>query len=57
MENFGIMTVNDFAKSIKKCVKTIYSLRSKGVIPAKCFKEIGKSLYVRVDVMKEWLNE
>ena len=57
MENFGIIPINDFAKSIKKCVKTLYTLRNNGQIPEKCFKKIGKSLYVRVEEMKEWLNQ
>lgn len=57
MENFGIISVNDFAKSIKKCVKTIYTWRRKGIIPEHCFKVMGKAVFVRVEEMKKWMNE
>lgn len=54
--NFNIMSIRDFAKSINKPKSTIYGWRRDKSIPEKCFKMVGKSIFVRVSEMTDFLN-
>lgn len=38
-------------------MKIIRTWRKRGVIPAKCFKVIGSTVFVRVKEMQEWLAQ
>lgn len=54
--SFNVMSIRDFAKSIKKPASTIYEWRRAKKIPENCFKLIGKSIFVRVSEMMDFLN-
>lgn len=53
---FNLITIEDFAKEINKPKSTVYSWKDKGNIPLNCFKQIGGSWFVKVEEMKEFLN-
>ena len=50
------MKVKAFAAELGVPVTTIYSWKQKGVIPPSCFTNIGKSIFIKIDEMKKWLD-
>ena len=54
---FGLMKVKAFATDLGVPVITVYSWKKKGVIPPSCFTTIGKSIFIKVDEMKKWLDK
>jgi hypothetical protein len=53
---FGLLTIKEFAKEMKKSESTIRTWRRRGVIPSDVFKDIGDSVYVRINKAQEWLD-
>ncbi|MCD7779644.1 MAG: helix-turn-helix domain-containing protein [Candidatus Gastranaerophilales bacterium] len=54
--NFGIMSLKEFAKSIGKPESTIRTWRRRAEIPDECFVEIGKSIFIKTEKFKNWLE-
>ena len=54
---FGLMKIKAFAEELGVPDSTIYSWRRKGDIPPSCFKNIGGSVFVKVEEMKKWLDK
>ena len=53
---FGLMKVKVFASELGVPESTVYSWRRRGDIPSSCFKNIGGSIFVRVNETKKWLE-
>lgn len=56
IQGFGTISIKDFARSIGKPASTVYSWKRNGDIPKKCFMQIGKCIFVRIEPMKQFLN-
>ncbi len=54
---FGLMKVKAFAAELGVPESTIYSWRRRGDIPSSCFKNIGGSIFVKIEQMKDWLDK
>lgn len=54
--NFNVMSIKDFAKAINKPASTIYEWRREKKIPEKCFKLIGKSIFVKISEIMDFFN-
>jgi predicted site-specific integrase-resolvase len=54
---FGLMKVKAFAADLGVPITTVYSWKQKGVVPSSCFINIGKSLFIKIDEMKKWLDK
>lgn len=52
--NFGVITIKQFAKEIGKPESTVRTWRLRGDIPKECFKVIAGTVFVRVKEIKEW---
>ena len=55
MTEFGVISIQDFADSIGKPVSTVYSWRRRGHMPERCFKVVGRTVFVREKEALEWL--
>lgn len=55
--DFGLISIKEFAQILRKPESTIRTWRKRGVIPAKCFKVIGSTVFVRVKEMQDWLDK
>ena len=55
MNEYGIVTIKEFAKSIGKSVSTVYSWKKRGHMPSECFKVIGRCVFVKQKAAMEWL--
>lgn len=55
MNQFGIITLKQFAKEINKSESTVRTWKRRGNIPAHCFKSVGGTIFIRVKEMQEWL--
>ena len=53
---FGLMKIKDLAQELKTPESTIYSWKRRGDIPLSCFKEIGGTVFVKVEEFKKWLD-
>ena len=53
---FGLMSIEDFAKELKKPESTIRTWKRRGDIPSSCFKPIGGTIFVRVKEFEKWLE-
>ncbi len=53
---FNILSIKDFAKAIGKPISTVYSWKRNGNIPDECFLQIGRCLFVRIEVMNSFMN-
>ena len=53
---FGLMKIKDLANELKTPESTIRTWKRRGDIPLSCFKEIGGTVFVRVEQFKEWLD-
>lgn len=53
---FGLMKVKVFASELGVPESTVYSWRRRGDIPSSCFKEIGGSIFVKIEETKKWLD-
>ena len=51
------MSIKDFAKELGKSESTVRTWKRRGVLPPFLFKEIGNSVFVRVEQMKQWLEK
>lgn len=51
------MKVKAFAAELGVPESTIYSWRRRGDIPSSCFKNIGGSIFVKIEQMKDWLDK
>lgn len=49
-----LMTIKELAVELGKPVSTIYSWKNTGAIPAECFKQIGGSWFVKIEVFQNW---
>ena len=54
---FGLMKAKAFATDLGVPVRTVYSWKQNGVVPPSCFTNIGKSLFIKIDEMKKWLDK
>ena len=52
----GLMTLKDLAKELNKPESTIRTWKRRGDIPSSLFKNIGGTVFVRVEKFKEWLD-
>ena len=53
---FGLMTIKDLAKELRKPESTVRTWKRRGDIPLSCFKEIGGTVFVRVAEFKKWVD-
>ncbi len=53
---FGLMKIKVFATELGVPESTVYSWRRRGDIPSSCFKEIGGSIFVKIEETKKWLD-
>ena len=54
---FGLISIKEFAKELGKTESTIRTWKRRGVLPSFLFKEIGNSVFVRIEKAKEWLEK
>lgn len=54
-QNFGVITLKQLAKSLGKPESTVRTWKRRGEIPAECFSVIGSTVFVKVEVMQDWL--
>lgn len=54
---FGIIKIKEFAKELGVPESTVRTWRRRCDIPSSCFKNIGGSVFVKVDEMKNWLSQ
>ena len=52
----GLMKIKDLAHELKTPESTLRTWKRRGDIPLSCFKEIGGTVFVRVEKFKEWLE-
>ena len=50
-----IMKIKDFAKELKTPESTIRTWKRRGDIPADCFIVIGSTIFIKVEVFKNWM--
>lgn len=50
------MKIKVFATELGVPESTVYSWRRRGDIPSSCFKEIGGSIFVKIEETKKWLD-
>lgn len=53
---FGLMTIKDLAKELGKPESTVRTWKRRGDIPLSCFKEIGGTVFVRIEEFKKWVD-
>lgn len=53
---FGLISIKEFAKELGKSESTVRTWKRRGELPPFLFREIGSSVYVRVEKMKEWIE-
>lgn len=53
---FGLMKIKVFATELGVPESTVYSWRRRGDIPSSCFKEIGGSIFIKIEETKKWLD-
>lgn len=56
-KDFGLMSLKDFAKAIKKPESTIRTWKRRGNIPADCFLSIGSTIFVIVSKFEQLVKE
>ena len=54
---FGLMTLKDLAKELNKPESTVRTWKRRGEIPPFLFKEIGGTIFVKVEKFKEWVEK
>ena len=54
---FGLMKIKDLAQELKTPESTIRTWKRRGDIPLSCFKEIGGTVFVKVEEFKKWLEK
>ena len=54
---FGLMKVKAFAAELGVPESTVYSWRRRGAIPSSCFKEIGGSIFIKIEETKKLLDK
>lgn len=54
MEN--LISINEFAKQLKKPVSTVNTWRRRGNLPEELFKRIGGTVFVKKDKFLEWVE-
>lgn len=52
----GLMTLKELSKELQKPESTIRTWRRRGDLPPSLFKEIGGTVFVRVEKLKEWID-
>jgi len=52
----GLMTIKELAKELGKPESTVRTWKRRGDIPPYMFKEIGGTVFVKVEKLKEWLE-
>jgi hypothetical protein len=52
----GLMTLKELSKELQKPESTIRTWRRRGDLPSSLFKEIGGTVFVRVEKLKEWID-
>ena len=55
--DFGIITLKDFAKQIGKSESTIRTWKRRGDIPEQCFKCIGGTVFIKIKEMQQWIEQ
>lgn len=50
------MKIKVFATELGVPESTVYSWRRRGDIPSSCFKEIGGSIFIKIEETKKWLD-
>lgn len=53
---FGLMRLKDLAKELGKPESTIRTWKRRGDLPPSLFKEIGGTIFVKVEKFKEWVE-
>ena len=53
---FGLMKLKDAAQELNVPVSTLNTWRFRQDIPKECFKKIGSSVFIKIDVFKKWIE-
>ena len=56
IEAIGLMSVEDFAKLIKRPLNTVKTWKKRGELPEYLFKKVGGCVYVRENRIQEWID-
>lgn len=51
-----LISIKDFAKLLNKPENTIRTWRNRGNIPREIFFEIGKTVFVKIDMFNSWVE-
>ena len=54
---FDLMSIKDLAKDLNKPESTIRTWKRRGDIPSSLFKNIGGTVFIRVEKFKEWIEK
>lgn len=54
---FGLMTIKDLAKELNKPESTVRTWKRRGDIPSSLFKDIGGTVFIKVEKFKEWIEK
>ena len=54
---FGLISIKDFSRELKKPESTIRTWKRRGELPSFLFKEIGSTVFVRKKKKKKWVEE
>lgn len=53
---FNLLTLKELAKELGKPESTIRTWKRRGDLPSSIFKEIGGTVFVRAEKLKEWID-
>lgn len=52
----GLISLEDFAKMLKKPVSTIRTWKQRGELPSFLFKKVAGTIFVRENRIQEWVD-
>ena len=52
----SLMSLDDFAKLIKRPLNTVKTWKKRGELPEYLFKKVGGCVYVRENRIQEWID-
>lgn len=53
---YKLITIKDFANELNKPENTIRTWRNRGDIPRELFFEIGKTVFIKLDMFNSWVK-
>lgn len=54
---FGLITLKEFSKLMKKPESTIRTWKRRGDIPEYLFKKIGGDVFIKIKMFEKWVEE